>query len=413
MRITIDQSKEFCVIKSFTMKSIWILLFCILLAGCGQIVQHPFTVNAPVEAPFSIISMPIPEDMKIHYGTTATVTNGEKTTLAQWKDSSTLVFLWDQPILGETNDWKAIFAESTPTSDDWMITEKEDGLTLVYQGLPFLTYITAEKCPPGAPAYYCRSGFVHPLRSPSGKIITDDFPVGHTHQHALFYAWVNTTYKGDFTDFWNQQKETGTAKFDQLIHQSGGPVYASLVTTQDHLSLAHGKVLDETWQAITYATEQYRILDLEVEHQNNTADTLFINQYHYGGLGIRGSKHWNRVDSLSFKSDAQFLTSEGLKRIEANHTKPRWSAMYGDIDGSVAGVVVFDHPDNFRHPQPVRVHPEMPYYCLAPMVNGEMEIRPSDSFSSKFRILTFDGTPNATELDALWRQYAAGTMAEM
>ena len=395
------------------MKSVWILPLCFFLFGCMQFAQYPFSVKSKVNAPFSIITLSLPDASKVHYGATANIMNGDHNTLAQWRDSSTLVFVWDQPITEDTEEWKVILASSVPTPPEWMILKEEEALTLSYQGAPFLTYITGEKCPPGAPAYYCRSGFIHPLRSPSGQVITDDFPVGHTHQHALFYAWVNTTYKGDFTDFWNQQKETGTAKFDELVDQAGGPVYASLITRQDHFSLKHGKVLDETWQIHTYATEKYRIFDLKVEQQNNTPDTLFINQYHYGGLGIRGSKYWNRVDSLSFKSDALFLTSEGLGREEANHSKPRWSTMYGEIEGSTAGVVVFDHPDNLRHPQPVRIHPEMPYFCLAPMVNGEMAILPGDSFHSKFRILTFDGQPQPSELDALWLQYTTGTKAEM
>ena len=78
----------------------------------------------------------------------------------------------------ETNNFQA--------TDDGSLLE----LKTTTKDTPLLTYRHAEECPEeGLPRYYCRSGFIHPLSSPSGIPLTDDFPVGHTHQHALFFAW--------------------------------------------------------------------------------------------------------------------------------------------------------------------------------------------------------------------------------
>jgi hypothetical protein len=90
----------------------------------------------------------------------------------------------------------------------------EDGtIAISVSGKPVLTYHTNTVSPPeGTDKVYARSGFIHPIYSPSGKVLTDDFPVGHAHQHALFSAWTRATFKHEVVDFWNQHGGSGNAK---------------------------------------------------------------------------------------------------------------------------------------------------------------------------------------------------------
>lgn len=74
-----------------------------------------------------------------------------------------------------------------------------------------------------------RSGFIHPLTTPSGLVVTDDFPPDHAHQHGVFFAWVNTTFDGRHVDFWNQKERTGRvghAAMDNGPTFDSGPVAA-------------------------------------------------------------------------------------------------------------------------------------------------------------------------------------------
>jgi hypothetical protein len=68
---------------------------------------------------------------------------------------------------------------------------------------------------------------------------------------------------------------------------------------------------------------------------------------------------------------------------------------------------MFDHPSNFRFPQPVRVHPSMPYFVLTPMVEAAFEQVPGEVYEYTYRIVSFDGAPDAQQLDAMWQAYAA------
>ncbi|MEL7159269.1 MAG: PmoA family protein, partial [Bacteroidota bacterium] len=231
-----------------------------------------------------------------------------------------------------------------------------------------LTYWLNPQLPDSLPEYYSRNGFLHPVRSPAGTVITDDFPVGYAHQHGVFSAWTKTTFRDTFVDFWNQQKELGTVEHLDLLETIDEPGFVGFKTRLQHRSLSHGPVLREDLTVRVYGRENVFVWDLRSEQTNVSTDTLFLEKHVYGGFGFRGHRYWNEADSANFSSPARFLTSEGLERAAANHTRPEWTAMYGEVDGKTAGMAVLTHPENFRYPQPVRVHPEMPYFSVSPVV---------------------------------------------
>ena len=115
---------------------------------------------------------------------------------------------------------------------------------------------------------------------------------------------------------------------------------------------------------------------------------------------IRGPLSWDSGDII--------LTSEGKKQEDGNHTRPNWVAMSGQVDGELCGIAAMSHPDNFRSPQPVRIHPEKPYFCFAPMVLGEFRLEPDKPYVSRFRFAAFDGKPDPEQLNALWQAFANG-----
>lgn len=253
----------------------------------------------------------------------------------------------------------------------------------------------------GLPDYYKRSGMIHPLYSPNGKVLTDDFPAGHVHQHAIFNAWVNTMYKGEKVDFWNQHQGTGTVAHVDILESNQGALTGTLRTKLSHISLKHGEVLEEEWEIKAYPTEGYFLFDLYSEQLNTSQDTLFIVEYHYGGMGIRGSKEWNVVDSIHYTNDWKILTSEGKTNENANHTKASWISAHGLVGGKKAGVTVFGFPENFRYPQTVRVHPTMPYWVYSPMFEGAFYIAPGEKYYNMVRYYVHDGEPDADVLASI------------
>lgn len=276
------------------------------------------------------------------------------------------------------------------------------GIEITIAEKPVLFYQSQTTGPNGnQPEYYNRSGFIHPVYSPNGEILTDGFPVGHTHQNAIFNAWTNTTFKGKKIDFWNRQEELGTIKHKETISNKEGKVYGQITTSLSHISREHGEILEEEWQLKIYPIDRYFLFDLQSTQVNTSQDTLFLNEYLYGGMAYRGSKEWNKDDTVNFSNSWKILTSEGYTNQTANHTKAAWVDASGMINGKRAGLAVFSFPENFRAPQMIRVHPEMPYWVYSPVVEGAFFIAPGQKYISRYRYLSHDGGVDAADLDRI------------
>ena len=69
-----------------------------------------------------------------------------------------------------------------------------------------------------------------------------------------------------------------------------------------------------------------------------------------------------------------FSPVKAARGADGNHTRARWVDMHGPIGSQHAGLVVMGAMRNFRAPQTVRLHPNKPYFCFAPMALGEFKL---------------------------------------
>jgi hypothetical protein len=152
----------------------------------------------------------------------------------------------------------------------------------------------------------------------------------------------------------------------------------------------------------------YFLFDLESVQKCATDAPLALEENSYGGLAIRCNRNWfDHLDQM------EYLTSEGKTRANGNQTRPLWVDMYGSIDGKDSGVAILDGPGNFRFPQPVRLHPEKPYMCFAPMAAGSFNIEPGQPYVSHYRFYVHVGKPDARKIEMLWHDYAEPPEAKL
>ncbi|WP_247233879.1 PmoA family protein [Telluribacter sp. SYSU D00476] len=314
---------------------------------------------------------------------------------AQAVDATTLYFILDSLPAGSKVVYHLSTGQAaTPAKNALRIEKKPEGIQVRVGEKPVFFYQAQEALPANTPSHYSRSGFIHPLYSPEGQVLTDDFPVGHTHQHALFAAWVNTTFRNSFVDFWNQHLKKGTIEHVRVLDTQQGPVAARLQTELRYKSLEFGEVLRETWTVTVYPFTDYFLFDIEQQQTNTSKDTLHINKYTYGGMAFRGSREWNRTDSAHYTNRWQILTDQNKSLADANHTHARWVDASGVVDGKMTGLTVFGFPSNYRYPQAIRVHPDMPYWCYSPMVDEAFYIAPGGSYQGKYRYYVHNGAPD-------------------
>ncbi len=252
-----------------------------------------------------------------------------------------------------------------------------------------------------------RGGYIHPVRTPRGRVVTDDYPPGQPHHHGIWAAWTRTAFQGRAPDFWNMADGTGTVEFENLLETWSGHTHAGFSARHRYVDLGATPpvtVLTEVWTVSVYgiagAPAPYRMFDIDIRQDLATASPLGLPPYHYGGLGVRGRREWAEAGG------ARFLTSEGKDRASANATRARWCYIGGLVDGALAGLVILGHPSNERAPQPVRVHPTEPYFTFAPQQAGRMELTPGQPYVMKYRVLAIDGPPDKTLIDRVWQDYA-------
>lgn len=303
--------------------------------------------------------------------------------------------------------------ESADARPPRVTARREGDNVAIAAGTPVLQYVGGAGQLPSADIkpIFKRGGYLHPVRTPSGRIVTDDYPVDHRHHHGVWFAWTKTAFQGREPDFWNMGDGKGRVEFDSLKDVWSGPVHAGLRATHRYIDLTSGSpivVLSEQWDTRVFAPGAadegrglpYHAFDLEVVQTNVAADPLLLPEYHYGGVGVRGAASFVKPDNVTF------LTSEGKDRATGDGTESRWAVMSGSVEGERASLAILAHPDNFRAPERMRIHRTDPYLCYAPSRSGPWAIARGTAHRARYRFVAFDGAPDPAELHRLWVDYA-------
>ncbi len=282
-------------------------------------------------------------------------------------------------------------------------------LTLGYQQQPLLSYHFGMHYPAGVDSVFGRSGFIHPLRSPRGKVLTRITPPDHFHHYGLWNPWTQIAYDGVTYDCWNLNSRQGTVRFRSFVSVNEGQVFSEYQTLHDHVIMPKSggeKVILKELQTVTVyrPTDQYYIADISIR-LNCTDGPVTLKEYRYGGLGFRATEQWTKDNSV-------VITSEGKQRKEADGSKARWCLIQGAVDNGQAGLVMMSSPTNYNHPEPLRVWPEEifgrgdVYANFVPIRDMDWPLQPGKDYVLNYRFLVFDGNVTPEFAEAAWQSFA-------
>jgi hypothetical protein len=266
------------------------------------------------------------------------------------------------------------------------------------------------KVPDSKLPLYDHSAFIHPLWSPKGTVLTDINPPDHLHHMGIWMPWTHTTFEGKMVDFWNVGDGTGTVRFSRYISTTTGPVYGGFQSEQNHVALKTSKgeqtILKEVWDVRVYNVggpdKGYWLVDFQSTQRCVADQPLIQDEYRYGGLGYRATRQWKGPD-------ADYLTSEGKTRKDGHATRARWCDCFGKSGDLWEGVTFFSNPQNFRHPEPMRLWPEPDNYIFfnfCPSQLGEWEMKPGEDHVFRYRWYVHEGKPDVAQIERIWNDYA-------
>lgn len=412
------------------------LTLCCVLCVCGRLTSLPPAVSAAEPTP-KVDAVSVGTFLRIEGGTTArqearcfvplevpaehlgrlrltAIVDGREKGVASQVEPGEPARLWwiaaGRLAPGATRIYRLDLAsEPADTGSAGVVARQVDGyLDLQVGEHPVLRYNAAHVTPPpGVDPKYGRSAHIHAARTPSGAIVTDEFPPDHLHQSGLFLAYTKTEFQGRTPNFWDLLGGTGRVRFQELEQLVSGPVYGELRVQHEHVDLSGPQetvALREEWSVRVWNVggppSGYWICDIASTARCAGESPLKIREYHYGGMALRGARSWG-VDQ------GRFVTSEGKDRLAGNHSRPRWCDLSGPVGDQTAGITFMTHPDNFRYPEPLRIHPTMQYMVYTPAQLGDWEIAPGQTHRSRYRFVFHDHQLPVETAERLWHDFAS------
>ncbi|TJZ63187.1 hypothetical protein FAZ15_02525 [Sphingobacterium olei] len=268
--------------------------------------------------------------------------------------------------------------------------------------------------PEGQDSSFQRSGFIHPLNTLKGHRLTRIQPNDHYHHYGIWNPWTHTLFEQDTVDFWNLKKKTGTVRFVRITNKDKGRNYAEYTALHHHVAFKKNgieKVALEEWQTVRVEvpeeSKDYYWVDITTTFRCASTSPLRLLTYRYGGLGWRATEFWD-------KNNCEVLTSEGNDRKNTDGSKARWCLVQGDLpNNSHGGMAVLSHPDNYNHPEPLRIWDESGnngrgdfFLNVSPTKDRDWLLEPGHTYILKYRLIVFDGRMDADSVERTWQSFS-------
>lgn len=411
------------------MKNFYYLFLFIFLGSCNQGPEYSWTLpTADYDRQDYAVSIVLPDNVdpgnKSPY--LIEIIDGEAVQLSSQLYSAEYNELsWVVPGLtkaGQEREFELRFKKGS-IANDIVSVEQNDTTLVIRKGEDeILHYRYSEMpAPAGKSDLFARSGFIHPLYSPSGEALTWAQPEDHIHHVGIWNPWTRVQWKDNHTDFWNLAAGLGTVRFKDVISTVSGPVYAEFHVLQDHIAFVPQKppfpvedseeskeviVMEEEWIIRIWNIGDDYLMDFTSLIRNVLDEPVSLDAYRYGGgIGYRATSKWNNQNS-------SVLTSEGKTWTDGDATRAKWCWISGDLEGIQTGLLFMSDPNNYDFPQPMRIWPDNSngvghqYFEFTPIREKAWVLDPGKTYSQKYRIWVQEGQVDAAKGEQQWQQYA-------
>ena len=231
------------------------------------------------------------------------------------------------------------------TRSSFEFKHSDQGLELLDAGNPLFFYQREPKSPDGQ---YLFNNYIHPLYTPEGIVLTEEFPADHPYHRGVFWAWHQI-----FID----DKRVGNSWIMQDISQNVRDVQTRIQNSMarmdidvfwqsSHLKSEKPFVHEHTTILVHPMVDGVRKIDFEISLEGLIPGVSIggaADDKGYGGFCIR----------MKLPEDITFTSTEGVVipkslQIESGAWMD-FSASFGG-DGNRAGLVIICHPTTPNYP---------------------------------------------------------------
>lgn len=322
-----------------------------------------------------------------------------------FKSVSTLLFLCTAffcQVCGQEPDSATAYAVALG-NDELVLTTPGGNAVLAYR-------YTVNMPPNGVDAAYGRAGYIHPLRTLAGKVLTQIQPADHYHHYGIWNPWTRIAYKAQVYDLWNIGDKQGTIRFSEfkdIFHDSDKAGFEAI---HDHIIFHSGieeTIIKETWKiSISQLDAKRYQCDMLSTLTPITDADVTLKEYRYAGLGFRATEEWTNTNS-------EVLTSTGKTRKDADGSQERWAMVFGKLGDGEGGILFLSHPDNYNSPEPIRVWPADAnggrgdiLFNFSPTKTMDWILRAGETYALTYRLIVFDGVLDGEEAEKMWQEFA-------
>ncbi|CAN5217274.1 hypothetical protein BH23BAC3_BH23BAC3_20360 [soil metagenome] len=377
--------------------------------------------NTPVSA--SLNGVPL----KLHEGQLQLIEvtdGGEKNVASQLKPGNPVLLTWilegeTQPDTERNFELRVVDAANEASSaNNEIVTVDDDGESLLVKigEKNVLNYRYALKdVPDGVDEIFQRGGYIHPIWSPGGKVLSRIQPPDHYHHYGIWNPWTRTEFEGREVDFWNLGSGQGTVEAQQVIERNEGEIYGGFKALHNHIDFTSPSgekvALNEQWEVNVWNIDPEKniwLIDFVSTLNPATNEPLTIKEFRYQGFSLRATETWN-------DNNTTLLTSEGYDKSNANATRARWIDVNGesDVEEGTSGILFMTNPSNFNYPEQLRIWPEGAnqgvenvYINFNPAQDRDWELKSGKTYALKYRMLVYDGKISENEADRYWSDFA-------
>jgi len=290
----------------------------------------------------------------------------------------------------------------TAVAEERLVVKVDDKVLITYQAEPMSNPKGGDK--------FAGSNFIHPLKTPSGFVVTDLQPSDHLHHFGLWWPWKYIEVDGRKVLCWELQKQDGIIQAQGAKRTAEGfsskSIYVDRKASGGPVTLLNETLNARVSSIMDKPAKGYN-LDLEIIHEVAVDKPLTVSKYRYSGFSIRGTPLWN-------KDNSTVVTSEGIAYDKSNSTRARWVRIEGAAtEGRTAGLLMMSHTGNQDHPEMLRTwNPRMMKGAVFVNFNTVQVkpwiFKPGIKYIRNFRVFVYDGKLSVEKSEQLWKKYVGG-----